>query len=110
MEFATLPETKLALRIDYSDLDPNLALQIKAASDLILSHLGARASVVLGLDADGSLPAGAAIPPRIQLATIALVGYWVAHPDEDPDAAFLGGSLPGPVLAILRGLRDPVLA
>lgn len=103
----SLSETKKGLRIDGNDMDDTLNLQIEAASEAVIEYLKDAAATFI--DEQGKVVT-ADIPARAKWATIALVGYWVRSPDEDPDGEFDRGFLPAPVTALLYPLRTPSLA
>jgi uncharacterized phage protein (possible DNA packaging) len=108
MTFATLEETKQALRIYHDDDDSTLNLLIGAATGAVANYLKSAADPYL--DSGGSVPSGVDVPPVIKTATIMLVGYLYKNPDQDPDKDFERGYLPAPVTTLLYPLRDPALA
>lgn len=104
----SLPSVKDALRIDGSDDDALLeGVYIPAASGAVISHLDARAGVVLGL-VNGEMPQGAVVPEVLQVAVILLLRHWYRPAELRQD--FAGDELPPAVKAILKPFRDPPLA
>ena len=108
MAFATLEETKQALRIDHDDDDDSLDILIQAATGAVANYLKSAADDYL--DSGGSVPSGVEVPAVIKTATIMLAGYFYKNPDQDPEKDFERGYLPAPVMALLYPLRDPALA
>lgn len=107
----SLQYTKMALKIEANDWDVLLeSVYIPAASRAVINYLKSAADALLDLDSNGNPPAGFAVPEEIQMATIALVGYWFRNPDSDPDKEFEQGYLPRPVTALLYPLRTPAIA
>lgn len=103
----SLDQVKKALRIDTNDFDPDLDYKIGAASEAVIGYLkaGADGFFVSGDEIDPD-----AVPDRVQVATIMLVGYLFRNPDSDPDKDFELGYLPKPVMSLLYSMRDPALA
>ena len=91
--FVTLDEVKARLRIDAGDDDATLTSLIDEASSAVADYMKY-------VDGD--------VPPRVKAATIMLVGILYNKPDSDSDGLFEGGSLPGPVRALLS--RKPTMA
>lgn len=107
----SLQKVKWGLKIESSDWDQLLGgVYIPAASRAVINYLKSAADDLLDLDSGGNIPAGFSVPEEIQMATIALVGYWFRSPDSDPDKEFEQGYLPRPVTALLYPLRNPALA
>lgn len=100
MDYATLDEVKLGLRIDHDDDDAHLTILITGSSRMVAQYLKSAAPE----DSSGD------VPEEIKIATIMLVGYLYANPDSDPDKAFDPGYLPAPVQSILYPLRTPTLS
>ncbi len=91
--FVTLEEVKARLHIDASDDDATLTSLIDEASSAVADYMKY-------VDGD--------VSPRVRAATIMLVGILFKSPDRDADGLFDGGSLPGPVRALLS--RKPTMA
>ncbi len=106
--FISLDYVKRRLRVDHDDDDEVLTDLIESATDVVINHLKAAADAYL--DSSGDIPSGIEIPAAIKTATTMLVGYLYREPDQDPEKAFGEGELPGPIVVILRPLRDPALA
>lgn len=106
--FVSLEYVKRRLRVDHADDDEVLTDLIESSTDVVINHLKSAADAYL--DSGGDVPSGVEIPAAIKTATTMLVGYLYRDPDQDPEKAFGEGELPGPVVVILRPLRDPALA
>jgi hypothetical protein len=106
-DLVTLPQVKLALRIDHDDEDDKLRLLINASSQAVLRYLKA-GSVAFRYE-DGEI-IDEDVPTDVKLATIYLVGWFYRNPDGDPDAEVERGYLPNPVISLLYPLRDPAVA
>lgn len=98
MALVLLPETKLALAIDYNDDDAYLTTLIGAASEIILKYMKVEETDL------------SPVPEVVKAATITLVGYLYRNRDKDPDEDFMDGSLPAPVRSLLSLFRDPTVA
>ncbi len=83
---------------------------ILGASLCIVHFLKAQADEVLDLDSSGEMQSGFEVPADVQLATIALVGWFYKNPDADMEKYINKGELPNFVTCILWARRDPALA
>lgn len=103
----SLEDVKKGLRIDTTDFDTDLEYRLGAASEAIIGYLkgGADGFFMSGDEIDLD-----AVPDRVQVATIMLVGYLFRNVDSDPDKDFEHGYLPQPVMSLLYSMRDPALA
>lgn len=110
-DLVSLSVVKSALKIESEDWDGLIAnMYIPAASKAVIRYLKDKADAILDLDSGGNMPSGFMVPEDVQMATIALIGYWFRSPDSDPDKEFERGFLPRPVTALLYPLRNPALA
>lgn len=109
LALTTIERLKKRLAILHDDDDDDLEFLILAASRAVVNYLDTRADAVLDLDSSGDLPSGVEIPPEVEAATLYLAGVMYRNKDgADPD--FVGTSLPYPVIAFLRPLRDIPIA
>lgn len=103
----TLEETKAALRIYHEDDDTDLLQIIGAASEEVIAYLDTRAADVIGLDDDGNLPNGAAVPDRVKRATMIICQELY---EGDDDMKTRPGGIPLRAEMLLYRLADPPFA
>ena len=109
----SLQQARAHLRSDETADDADLELKIMAASAVVADYLGEQ--VLAFANALGERTPGAAVPARVQMATLLMVGYlyrerdggW-AHAAVPPCEA--GYALAPAALALLCTLRKPVVA
>jgi len=110
----TLDEGKAHLRVTHELEDEDIQLRIEAASESVISYLkDASLDFVdtggdLVLDSSGNN----AVPKRVKMATLLLLGALYAHRGEDGGEAakFRMGFLPPAVTALLYPRRVPTFA
>jgi hypothetical protein len=111
VQLVTIEEVKSILNIETTDFDSvKLPILISAASTAVIRYLKGNAAAVIGLDENGDILPGTTVPEDIRMATAWLVGWWMSHPDDDPEEVFQQGYLPRVVTAVLYPLRDPAMA
>lgn len=105
-------DLKAKLRIDFTDDDDILESYLLSASMAVIRHIKGNASEYLTIDSPPNSPPNGLddVPADIQQATLMLAMIWYRSPDHDTDGAFADGSLPPPVMALLRPYRDPTMA
>lgn len=110
----TLAQASDHLRRDTADDDNDLAFKIAAASEIVLSFLGASGADPY-LDSDGQVPVDddgnpSGIHAAMHMSTLYLVGLLYADRDGALAEKWAAGELPTPVMCMLTPLRDPVIA
>ena len=110
LQLVELDDVKQRLKIDSSDDDLVIEGYIYGASMVIKNFLKAQADEILDLDSSGELQEGFEVPGDVVTATVALVGWFYKHPDEDLEKYIERGYLPNFVTCILWARRDPALA
>jgi len=110
LALTNLENVKARLKIDSDDDDMVLEGYIFGASICIKNFLKAQADEILDLDSSGEMQSGFEVLPDVETATIALVGWFYKHPDDDLDKYIEPGHLPKFVTCILWARRDPAIA
>jgi hypothetical protein len=101
------------LRID-ADAEPNLALYVEAASEAVLSIMGAQADFLL--DSSGDVVADTSgpldVPAKVKQATlITLTSIYEDRKGDsgDKNAQWGAGKLPGAAMSLLRDYYTPAI-
>ena len=107
LEFVTLEEAKVHLRVDTDAGDEDLQLKIYSASASVYDYIqGSRDKVVVS---DGKVIKDALELQRVKQATLILVGILDRARGGEEEPQFQQGQLPFSVTSLIYSLRKPTV-